>query len=63
MFNEQHPNKNINFKYVLELISTFRQIGSLVNENYIKNKVKNEVVEVDQLGQVAVNPTLSTQKR
>lgn len=63
LFNEQYPNKNVNRKYVLELMSKFRQTGSVANKKrQIENPVRNEAVEVAVLGQVIADPTLSTRQ-
>ncbi|CAH2009693.1 unnamed protein product [Acanthoscelides obtectus] len=51
IFNEQHEN------------TKFRETGSVANkERNIENPIRNEAIEVGVLGQVYVDPTLSTRK-
>ena len=50
-------------KYVLELVAKFRETGSVANKKRnIENPIRNEATEVGVLGQVIVDPTLSTRK-
>ena len=61
IFNERHPGKNSNRKYILELVAKFRETGSVHNRRrQAERPVRNEAVEVAVLGHVNVDPTLST---
>ncbi|CAH1970255.1 unnamed protein product [Acanthoscelides obtectus] len=63
IFNERHENSNVHRKYVLELVVKFRETGSVANKKRnIENPIRNEAIEVGDLGQVYVDPTLSTRK-
>ena len=63
MFNDRHPDRHVHHGYILELVAKFRQTGSVANKKrIIENPVRNEAVEVAVLGQVSMNPTLSTRK-
>lgn len=63
IFNERHENSNVHRKYVLELVAKFRETGSVANKKRnIENPIRNEAIEVGVLGQVYVDPTLSTRK-
>ena len=65
LFNQRHPNKNCNRKYVIELVRKFQSTGSVANKkrDAVQNRpVRNEAVEVGILGQVVADPTLSTRK-
>lgn len=59
----RHENSNVHRKYVLELVAKFRETGSVANKKRnIENPIRNEAIEVGVLGQVYVDPTLSTRK-
>lgn len=63
IFNQRHPDKHVNRKYVLELVHKFRETGSVANKKRdIANPVVNEAVEVAVLGHVIQDATLSTRK-
>jgi len=63
LFNDRHPDRHVHHGYILELVAKFRQTGSVANKKrIIENPVRNETVEVAVLGQVSMNPTLSTRK-
>lgn len=63
LFNQQHPNNNVDRRYVLELVRKFRQTGAVTNKKRDNERpVRNEAVEVAVLGHVAVDPTLSTRQ-
>ncbi|CAH1965519.1 unnamed protein product [Acanthoscelides obtectus] len=56
-------NSNVHRKYVLELVAKYRETGSVDNKKRnIENPIRNEAIEVGVLGQVYVDPTLSTRK-
>lgn len=63
IFNERHENSNVHRKYVLELVAKFRETGSVANKKRnIEDPIRNQAIEVAVLGQVHVDPTLSTRK-
>ncbi|CAH2017335.1 unnamed protein product [Acanthoscelides obtectus] len=63
IFNERHENSNVHRKYDLELVAKFRETGSVANKKRkIENPIRNEAIGVGVLGQVYVDPTLSTRK-
>ena len=63
LFNELHENSRVQRKYVLELVSKFRETGSVANrKRNIENPVRNEGTEVAILGHVNLDPTLSTRQ-
>jgi len=63
VFNYQHVNKHVHHSYILELIAKFRQTGSVANKKRnMENPVRNEATEVAVLGEIVMNPTLSTRK-
>lgn len=65
LFNERHPNRNINRKYILELVAKFRETGSVANKKRDfqgEFPLRNEANEIEVLGQIAADPTLSTRR-
>ncbi|CAH2016536.1 unnamed protein product [Acanthoscelides obtectus] len=63
ILNERHENSNVHRKYVQELVAKFRETESVANKKRkIENPIRNEAIEVGVLGQVYVDPTLSTRK-
>lgn len=65
LFNQEHPDKHVERKYVLELVTKFKETGSVANKKRDPQRelpVRNEATVVGLLGQVAVDPTLSTRK-
>lgn len=63
IFSQRHPDKQVNHKYVLELVQKLTQTGSVLNKNPdIVNPVDNEAVETAVIGQVTQDQTLSTRK-
>lgn len=65
LFNQEHPDKHVSRKYVLDLVSKFRETGSLANKKRDPQRelpVRNEATVVGVLGQVAADPTTSTRK-
>ena len=63
LFIKRHADKHIHHGYILDLVAKFREAGSVANKKRnIENPVKNEAVEVGVLGEVSMNPTLSTRK-
>ena len=62
IFNGGHENSNVHQKYVLELVA-LRETGSLTNKKCnIEKPIRNKAIGVGRLGQVYVDPTLSTSK-
>lgn len=63
IFNERHPNKNLDHRYVRKLISKFRETGSVLNRKHERQKtVTNEASQIGVLGHVAMEPTSSTRQ-
>lgn len=63
LFNEREENRNVQRKYVIELIRKFRETGSVANKKRnVEKPVRNEAVEVAVLGHVYMDPTLSTRQ-
>lgn len=63
LFNQRHQDKHVHRKYVLELVQKFRATGNVCNKKrVIENAVINEATEVAVLGQIVLDPTLSTRQ-
>ncbi|XP_023233231.1 uncharacterized protein LOC111632943 [Centruroides sculpturatus] len=65
LFNQRYPNKHCNAKYILELVQKFKLTGSVANKKRTPGRelpVRNEATEIEILGQVAADPTLSIRK-
>lgn len=65
VFNQMNPDKHVHRKYVIELVTKFRETGSVENRKPIAPNrmiVGNEAVEVAVLGHVNMDPTLSTRQ-
>lgn len=65
LFNNLHPGRSVRHKYVLELIQKFKETGSVTNKKRDPERefpVVNEVTNMEVIGQVSADPTLSTRK-
>lgn len=63
IFNNEHQERHVHRKIVLQLVRKFRETGSVLNKKReIENPVVNEATEVAILGHVVQDPTLSTRK-
>lgn len=63
LFNEQHQDRHVRRKYVLELVKKFQETGNVANKKReIEKPIVNEASEVAVLGQVHLDPTLSTRQ-
>ncbi|CAG9813531.1 unnamed protein product [Phaedon cochleariae] len=63
IFNEQHENRNLTHKYILDLVAKFWETGAFANKKRNRmHPITNEINQVEVLGQVAVNPTMSTRQ-
>lgn len=63
LFNERGENRNVQRKYVLELIAKFRETGSVANKKRnVQRPVRNEVTQVAVLGHAIMDPRLSTRQ-
>lgn len=58
-FNQNHPDKHVSHKYVLELVGKFRESGSVANKKRAQPRVINEAAQIEVLGHFAMNPTNS----
>lgn len=63
LFNNNHPNKNVNHSYVTKIVQKFSDTGSVCNKKIqMQRVVRNEAVEVAVLGHVELDHTQSTRQ-
>lgn len=63
IFNNNHPEKNVSYQYVQQLVAKFQTTGSIHNKKREANRpVRNEAIEVAVLGHVQMDNTQSIRK-
>ncbi|KAJ8922531.1 hypothetical protein NQ315_007561 [Exocentrus adspersus] len=63
LFNQRHPDGHMSGKIVRELVAKFCETGSVGNrKRHRENPVLNEITEIEVLGQIAMDSTLSTRQ-
>lgn len=61
-FNHRHPGRNVNHKYVLELVQKFLATGSVNNKKRTGRRILEEATQVEVLGTFAMDPHSSVRR-
>ena len=61
-FNERHRERNVEHKYIRELVAKFEETGSVCNKKRSEPRLLNKAAQIVVLGEVAMAPTTSLRK-
>lgn len=61
-YNARQPGRNASHRYVIDLVSKFRETGSVKNKTRKNSRILDDLAQIEVIGHYASNPNSSVRE-